>query len=148
MKVQEVMTKDLRMVAPNATIREAAAEMRAHNVGFLPVCQGDSLLGVITDRDIVVECMATDANPADCHVSDHMTANPICIGPDAEVEKALELMAQEQIRRLCVLQDRRLVGVVALGDLAVQPLEPHKLAAAFSHIYRRTWHLGEQRVHV
>lgn len=148
MKVNEVMAKEVKSIGPDATIREAAAAMRTNNVGFLPVSQGDQLLGVITDRDIIVECLATDENPPACRVTTHMTVNPICIAPDAEVDKALELMAQEQIRRLCVTEGKRLVGVVALGDLAVQPLEAHALATALSHISHRTWHLGEHRVHV
>ena len=148
MKISEAMTPNPRSVRSDATIRAAAEEMRTQNVGVLPVCDDNVLTGIITDRDIVVECIATDENPTECLVKDHMTANPVCISPDAEAEKGLQLMAQEQIRRLCVTDSGRLVGIVSLGDLAVQPLDANALASALTHISHRTWHLGHQKVHV
>jgi len=148
MKVQDVMAKNPRSAAPNDSIQFAANEMRLHEVGMLPVLDGGRLVGVITDRDIVVECVATDSQPSQCRVEQHMTANPIIIGPDADISEALELMGQQQIRRLCVVEDGRLRGIVALGDLAVQPLPADAVAAALSHVSRRNWHLGQQRVHV
>jgi CBS domain-containing protein len=148
MKIRELMTAEPITIAPEDSIAGAAAKMRAQNIGMLPVCEGETLTGVITDRDIVVECVASDSNPAECRVRDHMTANPISIRPDAEVEEALHLMAQEQVRRLCVTDNQKLVGVVALADIAVQPLDRNALAEALGHISRRTWHLGSQRVHI
>jgi CBS domain-containing protein len=134
MKIREVMTPNPSCVRPNDNIQLAAQEMKLHNVGVLPVCDEDLLFGVITDRDIAVECVATGNNPIDCLVKDYMTANPICIGPEADTNEALELMGREQVRRLCVMENGRLVGIISLGDLAVQALDAQMLARALARI--------------
>jgi CBS domain-containing protein len=121
-------------VRTNDTVQLAAQEMKLHNVGALPVCEENVLFGIITDRDIAVECVATGNNPIECLVRDYMTANPVCIGPDAGTEEALEIMGREQVRRLCVMEDGRFIGIISLGDLAVQALEAQNLARALARI--------------
>jgi CBS domain-containing protein len=108
--------------------------MKLHNVGLLPVCDDGMLFGVITDRDIAVECVATGNHPVECLVKDFMTASPMTIGLDAETEEAMELMGREQVRRLCVMDDGRLVGIIALGDLAVQTLDTENVARTLARI--------------
>jgi CBS domain-containing protein len=134
MKVREAMTPNPSFVRPNDMVQLAAQEMKLHNVGVLPVCDDGILFGVITDRDIAVECVATGNNPLDCLVKDYMTANPITIGPEADTEEAMELMGREQVRRLCVMEDGKLIGILALGDLAVQALDAQNLARTLARI--------------
>lgn len=134
MKVREAMTPNPASVRPNDTVLLAAQEMKLHNVGVLPVCDDNVLFGIITDRDIAVECVATGNNPSECLVKDYMTANPITISPEAETEEALELMGREQVRRLCVMENGKLVGIISLGDLAVQALDAQNLGRALARI--------------
>jgi CBS domain-containing protein len=134
MKVREAMTPAPSCVRPNDTVQLAAQEMKLHNVGVLPVCDDGMLFGVITDRDIAVQCVATGNNPIDCLVRDYMTANAITIGPDSDTDEAYELMGREQVRRLCVMEDGKLIGIISLGDLAVQALDAQNLARALARI--------------
>jgi CBS domain-containing protein len=134
MKVREAMTPNPSFVRPNDMVQLAAQEMKLHNVGVLPVCDDGILFGIITDRDIAVECVATGNNPIDCLVKDYMTANPITIGPEADTEEAMDLMGREQVRRLCVMEDGKLIGILALGDLAVQALDAQNLARTLARI--------------
>jgi CBS domain-containing protein len=134
MKVREAMTPAPSCVRPNDTVQLAAQEMKLHNVGVLPVCDDGMLFGVITDRDIAVQCVATGNNPIDCLVRDYMTANAITIGPDSDTDEAYELMGREQVRRLCVMEDGKLIGIISLGDLAVQALDAQNLARTLARI--------------
>ena len=134
MKVREVMTTAPTRIRPNDTVQIAAQEMKLHNVGVLPVCDDGILFGIITDRDIAVECVATGNNPIDCLVKDYMTATPITIGPDQDVDEAYNLMGREQVRRLCVMEDGKLTGIIALGDLAVQAMDAQNLARTLARI--------------
>ena len=134
MKVREAMTPNPSCVRPNDMVQLAAQEMKLHNVGILPVCDDGMLFGVITDRDIAVECVATGNNPIDCLVKDYMTANPITIGPDEDTDEAYELMGREQVRRLCVMEDGKLIGIISLGDLAVQALDAQILGRTLARI--------------
>lgn len=120
MKVVEVMTRGVEIIAPDGTLQEAARKMKALDVGFIPVCERDRLVGTLTDRDITVRAAAEGRNPTDASVRDVMTADVVFCSEDDSVEKAAALMEKNQIRRLCVVgADGRLVGVVSLGDLAV-----------------------------
>ncbi|HEY8490252.1 MAG TPA: CBS domain-containing protein [Dehalococcoidia bacterium] len=119
MQVREIMTQNPYCVQAGENVQRAAQEMKTHNVGVLPVCEGDNLIGIITDRDIVLECVAAGHTVNQCRVREHMTANPITIAPGASAEDALQMMAREQIRRLCVTEGNRVQGILSLGDLAV-----------------------------
>jgi CBS domain-containing protein len=120
MKVKELMTRDVEFIHPNDSLQTAAQKMRDRDVGFLPVYEGDELVGVVTDRDIVIRGIVGGMNP-DAIVGREMVTSPVihCFD-DQDVEDAARLMRQNQIRRLIVLgrNNNQLVGVVSLGDLA------------------------------
>jgi CBS domain-containing protein len=122
MKLRDVMTRKVEVIEPDASIQEAAQKMKSLDVGSLPVCDGERLLGMITDRDIVVRGLAKgDGRQLNQYsVQDVMTSKVIYCYEDDEVTEAARMMSDEQIRRLPVLnRDKRLVGIVALGDVAV-----------------------------
>ena len=119
MTLRDIMTKNICCLSPSDSLSKAASEMKRHNVGVMPVCEDGRLVGVITDRDIVVECVAGGANPKDCKVGEFMSSNLICGTPDMSIAEASRLMSGEQIRRLPVVDGERLVGMVSLGDLAI-----------------------------
>jgi CBS domain-containing protein len=119
MKVSDVMTSEVEVVHPDATLREAAEKMKALDVGPLPVCDGQRLLGVVTDRDITVRATAEGKDPNTTPVRDVMTASVVYCYADQDISEASSLMQKEQIRRIVVLdRAKNLVGVVSLGDLA------------------------------
>jgi CBS domain-containing protein len=121
MKVKDVMTRGAECTRPDATLREAAGRMKALDVGSLPVCDNDRLVGMLTDRDITVRATGEGVPPALGQVRDIMTPQVISCFEDQEVGDAARLMEQNQVRRLVVLnRDKRLVGIVSLGDLAVK----------------------------
>jgi CBS domain-containing protein len=120
MRVSEVMTPGVECTSADATLQEAAAKMKALDVGPLPVCDNDRLVGMVTDRDITVRATAEGEAPTDVRVRDVMTPEVIYCFEDALIGNAALLMQQKQVRRLVVLnRDKRLVGIVSLGDLAV-----------------------------
>ena len=121
MRLGEVMTRDVEVIGSNAPLKEAAAKMKALDVGLIPVCEGDELKGTLTDRDITVRATAKGRNPSKTKVSDIMSKEEIayCF-EDQEIEEAISLMEARQIRRLPILnREKRLVGIVSLGYLAV-----------------------------
>lgn len=118
MQIQEVMSKSVDLIDPNTTIRDAAIHMRDDNVGALPVGENDRLIGMVTDRDIVVRGLATDAHGGTTAVRNVMSEGVFYCFDDEDVEEAGRVMAEHQVRRLPVLnRDKRLVGIVALADL-------------------------------
>ena len=121
MKLQEIMTKDVEVTRPNDTLQTAAQNMRDRDIGFLPVCDGDRLIGVLTDRDVIVRAIAEGMNPNIMIGRDLVTSPAIYCFDDQSVDEAAKLMHDNQIRRLVVLHrgDKRMVGVISLGDLAV-----------------------------
>jgi CBS domain-containing protein len=120
MQVREIMTRDVEIVTSQQPIADVAHLMRQLNIGSLPVVEDGRLAGVITDRDIVIRVVADGLDPHMETAGRHMTRDPKVASPDWPVERAAELMAREQIRRLPVVEDGRLVGYLALGDLALQ----------------------------
>jgi CBS domain-containing protein len=120
-KVSEVMTRAVDVISPEATLDEAAERMKALDVGPLPVCDGDRVLGMITDRDITVRATAESRDPSMTRVSEIMTPEVVFTYEDEDVKEAAKLMQEHQLRRLVVLnRDKKLVGIVSLGDLAVE----------------------------
>jgi len=85
----------------------------------VPVCEGKKILGVVTDRDLVISCMAADMDPKECNAREFMTANPVTVTPDTDLEEAARIMGREQLRRLVVVEDGELVGMISLGDIAM-----------------------------
>lgn len=119
MKVHEIMTAHARCVGPDNTLVEAAGLMRELDVGALPVCDNDRLAGIVTDRDMVLRGTADGRDPNSTPVRDVMSAGIIYVFADQEVEEAARLMEEKQIRRLPVMnREKRLVGIVSLGDIA------------------------------
>ena len=123
MKIAEVMTSPVEFIAAEDTIQEAARKMRDLDVGSLPICDAsqDKLTGMITDRDIILRAAADGCDPKTTLVADCMTAGVFYCFEDDDVGVAARLMEEQQIRRLPVLsRDKRLIGIVSLGDLAVE----------------------------
>jgi len=122
MQLKDIMTPGVEVIAPEASIYEAAEKMSHLDVGPLPVCDGERLVGMLTDRDITVRAVAAGRDPMRTPVRDVMTPDVVYGFDDQEVDDAARLMEQYQIRRLPVLnRSKRLVGMVALSDLAVHP---------------------------
>ena len=120
MTVKDMMTENAECTRPDATLQEAATRMKALDVGVLPVCDGDRLVGVITDRDIVIRSVAAGHNPADHLVAEAMTKDMFYCFDDQEISDVTRLMKERQIRRVPVLsRSKRLTGIVSLGDLAL-----------------------------
>lgn len=120
-KIKEVMTPEVRVIAPESTVLEAAQRMKELDVGSLPVLDGDTLLGMVTDRDIVVRLVAAGDHADATAVREVMTAPIVFCFEDQDIEDVARLMEVQQIRRLIVLNaDRRLAGIVSLGDIAVK----------------------------
>ena len=128
MKLRELMTSDVNCADPSDSLAKVASDMKRHNVGIMPVCEGDKLVGVITDWDIVIGCVASGTNPGDCLVRTFMTTGLTFGSPDMEAQKAIDLMANSQIHRLPVVENNKLIGIVSLGDLAVHVKDPNLLA--------------------
>ncbi len=120
MKIKDIMTKEPETVSPGTTIGEVARMMRDLDVGVIPVVNNNKLLGVITDRDITIRVTAAGLNPHETTVQDFMSPNPVSLSPGDNLEKARDLMAEKQIRRLLVTDGDELVGIVSLGDVAVK----------------------------
>jgi len=120
MQVRDIMTKDVTALAPNSTIAQVAQQMRQLNVGSIPLVENERLVGVITDRDIVVRVVADGLDPHLEQADLHMTRDPHTVTPDTSADEAGRIMAREQIRRLPVVEGGRLIGYLALGDLALQ----------------------------
>jgi CBS domain-containing protein len=120
MKVKDIMTKEVEIVHPDDSLKDAAQKMRVRDVGFLPVCDGDRLVGVVTDRDITLKSTAEGTDPNTSIGRDVITSPVVYCFDDQDVKEAAELMEKHQIRRITVLSrdDKRLVGVVSLGDIA------------------------------
>lgn len=120
MQLREIMTHDVHCIPPETSLRHAAQKMKSWDVGALPICQNDKLVGVITDRDIAIRAVAEGQNP-DSNVGDSMTPGLIYCYEDEDIIAAARLMEQKQIRRLPVInRSKRLVGIVSLGDLAIR----------------------------
>ena len=121
MLLDDLMSRDVEVVRPDTTLIEAARKMRERDVGALPVCDGRRLLGMITDRDIVVRALAQGRDPRRTRVSEVCTERVLYAREDDDVRDVARVMQSEQIRRMPVIdRNKRLVGIVALGDLATE----------------------------
>lgn len=121
-KVRDVMTRDPQVVSPQSTVQQAAALMKRLDVGVVPVCDGQKLQGMVTDRDIAVRAVAEGKAPDATPVSEVMTREVHWCYEDEDIDKVLDKMGGLQIRRIPVIErdTKRLVGIVSLGDLAVE----------------------------
>ena len=120
MKISEVMTRKPEVVRPDATIQDAARKMDEFNIGSLPVCDGERLVGMITDRDIVIRTVAENRNPLELQAGDVMTGDIVTVSPEASVEECANLMESKQIRRVAVVDESgALCGMIAQADIAI-----------------------------
>jgi CBS domain-containing protein len=124
--VRDAMTEDPRSIGPSASVVEAARLMRDEHIGSLPITDGDTLLGMVTDRDITTRVVAEAADLATTSVGDVYSQDLISVEADKDLEEALRLMARHQVRRLPVVEDGRLVGIVAQADIALILSEDEK----------------------
>ena len=123
MKISDVMTRDVQCTRPDASLHQVAEKMKSLDVGSLPVCHEDRIIGMITDRDIVVRSVAEGHDPDVDHVEDAMSPELFYCFEDQDVSEVAQLMSDKQVRRIPVLsREKRLVGIVSLGDLAVVPI--------------------------
>ena len=119
MKLREVMTNPVIRIHPDESVTVAARMLTRYNIGILPVCGNDGRLqGLVTDRDIVTRCLASGRSPAATTVKDVMTSRIVSARPDMDADLAAGLMGSRQIRRLPVVENGKLCGMVSLGDLA------------------------------
>lgn len=116
--VREIMTSGPTSIASDAMVVEAARRMLSEDVGSLPVVEGEKLVGMVTDRDLVLQVVAKDLDPHKVPVADVCTQDPVTAGVDESLDDALQRMAKEQVRRLPVVSDGRLVGILAQADVA------------------------------
>lgn len=117
--VRDTMTADPRSIGASASVVEAARLMREEHIGSLPITDDEKLVGMITDRDITTRVVAEAADPRTTSVGDVYSHDLISVEPDKDLEDALQLMARHQVRRLPVVENGRLVGIVAQADIAL-----------------------------
>lgn len=119
MKLSEIMTQDVEIIQPDDTLRLAAQKMKDRDIGFLPVCDGDSLMGVLSDRDLAIRALADGMDINVMLGRDLMTTPALYCFDDQDVTEAAKVMGDNQIRRLVILgrDSERVVGVISLGDL-------------------------------
>lgn len=138
-KITDIMTKDCVTVTPQSNIYEVAAIMKQHDIGFVPVLDNRKLIGVVTDRDLVVRGLA-GKHSGDTSISDVLTDHVKTVGPNTSVDEATSIMAAGQIRRLPVVENGELMGVVSLGDLAVREIFVNEAGEALSEISEHGHH--------
>jgi CBS domain-containing protein len=120
MKIKEVMTRGVETVRPDQTLQEAAAKMKSLDVGPMPVTEGDRLVGMITDRDIVIRAVAAGKDTRSAKVREAMSTDVVCCKEDDDVKDAAQKMKDRQIRRIVVVDaGQKVCGIVSLGDIAV-----------------------------
>jgi len=135
MKVREVMTSPVIKIHPDESVEVAARTLAQYNIGILPVCEkGDAVCGLVTDRDLVTRCIAANKSPAKTTVREVMTGQVMSAKPDMEVGVVAHLMGRQQIRRLPVMENGKLCGMVSLGDLACREESAMDAADALTDI--------------
>ena len=135
MKIREIMSGHVVKIDPEESVAVAARQLAHYNIGALPVCSRDGkLCGVVTDRDLVTRCMASNRAPEQTRVRDVMTGAVISVEPDMDTGAAAHLMGRKQIRRLPVVENGKLCGMVSLGDLANRAETAYDAADALEEI--------------
>lgn len=138
MKVKDIMTRNVATVSESSSIKDAAMQMKSLNVGSLPVCDNNNTpIGILTDRDIVLRNVSEGMSPTSS-VNNVMSKNLVSVTPETDVHEAARLMAQNQIRRLPVVENNKVVGVLAIGDLAIRNIYVNEAGEALSNISEPT----------
>ena len=120
MEIKDIMTRNVVSIDPAESVEVAARTMSRYNIGALPVCKGGKLCGILTDRDIVTRCLATNRQPSNTQVRQVMTEQVTAVSPDMQTGVAAHLMGRLQVRRLPVVEQGSLCGMVSLGDMAIR----------------------------
>ncbi len=135
MKVKELMTQSVIRIRPEEPVSVAARTLTHYNIGALPVCGSDGkLCGMVTDRDIVTRCLAAERSPEETTVRQIMTNRVHSVRPDMDVGAAAYMMGKQQVRRLPVVEDGKLCGMLSLGDLANNQQSAYDASDALSEI--------------
>lgn len=127
MRIEEIMTTDVETCMPESTLQEVASKMREINVGSIPICEEDRLVGIVTDRDIVIRGIAEQL-PGDTAIAEILSEEVITGTVDLTIEEAADLMATHKIRRLPIVGNDRIIGIVSLGDLAIRDVSENHYA--------------------
>ncbi|NLJ59221.1 MAG: CBS domain-containing protein [Tissierellia bacterium] len=120
MKLRDIMSKEIASLKAADSVEQAAQLMKQYNIGSVPICNQNSVVGIVTDRDIALRSVAR-GQERNQEIKDIMTANPVVGTPDMNVHEAVRIMSEKQIRRLPVVENNQLVGMVALGDISLEP---------------------------
>lgn len=120
MKIRDIMSRQVASLNTDDSVERAAQLMKDYNVGSIPICTQDSVVGIVTDRDIALRAVARGEDGSR-QVKDVMTSNPVVGTPDMDVHDAVRIMSENQIRRLPIVENNSLVGMVSLGDISVEP---------------------------
>ena len=135
MKVRDIMTAPVIRIDPGESAEVAARTLTHYNIGILPVCsENGTLRGLVTDRDLVTRCLASNRNPGKTTVREIMSDSVLAVQPDMEASVAAHLMGRQQVRRLPVVAEGKLCGMVSLGDLALREESVMDAADALSDI--------------
>ena len=119
MKVKECMTDKISFAKPEATVKEVATLMMDEHVGCIPICDNNKkIVGLVTDRDLILRTIACDKNPSTTPVSEVMTTKVYNVAPDSEISEASKIMCDYQVKRVPVIEDDQIVGIITVGDLA------------------------------
>lgn len=140
MKVRDIMTAKVASVTPEASLENVAKLMAETNIGSVPVCQGKTIMGLITDRDIVIRGVAKGQNPTAMKAKNVMSANIISVSPDTDAHEAANKMSEHQIKRLPVIENGQLAGMLALGDLAIESIHVDEAGNALNGISQGIQH--------
>lgn len=140
MKVKDIMSSDVNVVNTTSKIPEIAKLMEHKDIGSVPVVQNGNVVGIITDRDIIIRAIAANKDLNQVTAEQIMTADPVCIEENHDIDRAADLMAEYQVKRLPVLSKGKLVGMIALGDLAIEQIHIDEAGDALSGISRGISH--------
>ncbi|MBR5542875.1 MAG: CBS domain-containing protein [Oscillospiraceae bacterium] len=136
MQVSKIMNSNVVYLSPDDTAASAAKLLMRHNIGALPICSRDGRLrGLVTDRDITLRCIALDNPPEETKLREIMTRGVVCISPHEEISDAIQLISSEQIFRLPVVENGRIVGMLSLSDLLLRGNCKNEISEALCEIY-------------
>ncbi|NLL53103.1 MAG: CBS domain-containing protein [Peptococcaceae bacterium] len=140
MKVKEIMSTDVVFVDGSARVPEIAKVMKQNGIGAVPVVKSGKVVGIITDRDIVLRVLADNKDYNTVTAEQIMSDDPVCIEENSDIDRAADIMAEYQIKRLPVLHKGNLVGIISLGDLAIEQIYMDEAGEALSGISRGISH--------
>jgi len=132
--VRHAMTESPQTARPDMSAADAAGLMQQLDAGVVPVVEGDTLLGLVTDRDIVIRVVANRKDPQDVKLADIVTRSPVTVTPDTKLADARNVMAEHKVRRLPVVKDDRLVGILSLGDIALADASERAVGQALEDV--------------